>query len=105
MVHHCSKGRLVLPRSVVNGLILSPTSFQVNELLISIKDLRRDKLTRAAVVMDWMTRRIQPLQKQSQFGFHYLGVKDPSRFLSRKSPRVKLCVWFIEYSMEYLASQ
>ena len=52
---------------------------QVNKLLDWIRDLRKDKVTGASVVMSWIGRRIQPLQKRNNFGFHYIGIKDPSR--------------------------
>ena len=58
--------------------------FQVDDLLDWIKDLRKENLTGASVVMSWMGRWIQPLQQQSHFGFHYRGSKDPSRFSSDK---------------------
>jgi len=56
----------------------------VNDLLDWIKDLRTENLTRASVVMSWMSRQIQPLQQRSHFGFYYMGVTDPSRFTSDK---------------------
>jgi len=48
----------------------------------TIKDLR--KVTRASIVMSWMGRQIQPLQKRSNFGFYYIGIKDLSCFTSKK---------------------
>ena len=51
---------------------------QIPDLLKWIEDLRRDKMTGAAVVMDWMKRRLQPLQNRAKLGFEYLGVIDPS---------------------------
>ena len=56
---------------------------QIPELLDWIKDLRSAKLTGTVVVMDWMQRRIQPLQKRVKFSFDYLGIKDPSSFSSK----------------------
>ena len=55
---------------------------QVHELLEWIKDLKIEKISEATVVMDWMQRRIQPLQYRVKFGFEYLGTNDPSRYSS-----------------------
>jgi hypothetical protein len=53
--------------------------FQVNDLLDKIRDLA-EHLIGASVVMSWMSRRIQPLRQRSHFGFHCMGVTDPSWF-------------------------
>ena len=62
--------------------------------------MRRENLTRVAVVMSWMQRRIQSLQKRSNFGF-ILERRIRRAFLPKRSPRVKLCVGLNEYLMEY----
>ena len=37
-------------------------------------------LTGEAVVLDWMRRRIQPLQARESLGFQYQGTTNPSRY-------------------------
>jgi len=66
--------------------------------------MRRENLTRVAVVMSWMQRRIQSLQKRSNFGF-ILERRIRRAFLPKRSPRVKLCVGLNEYLMEYPVHQ
>jgi hypothetical protein len=41
-------------------------------------------LTGEAVVLDWMRRRIQPLQAREMLGFKYQGTADPSRYSKEK---------------------
>jgi hypothetical protein len=53
---------------------------QIQDLLKWIEDLKKEKMSRAAVVMDWMKRRIQSLQYRVKPGFEYLGTSDPSRY-------------------------
>jgi hypothetical protein len=53
---------------------------QVDELLVKIMEHKIAGVTSASVVYSWMGRRIQLLQKRTQFGFEYLGISDPSRF-------------------------
>jgi hypothetical protein len=53
---------------------------QVDELLVKIMEHKIAGVTSAFVVYSWMGRRIQLLQKRTQFGFEYLGISDPSRF-------------------------
>ena len=43
---------------------------QIQDLLDWITDLK-EKMTGAAIVMDWMKCRIQPLQARENFGFEY----------------------------------
>ena len=57
---------------------------QVSKLLTRIANLRQKNLTREAVVLDWMRRRIQPLQARETFGFQYQGTTDSSRFLEEE---------------------
>ncbi|RLM99027.1 hypothetical protein C2845_PM06G33700 [Panicum miliaceum] len=42
----------------------------------------RPSVTRVVVMYSWVGRRMQPLQKRAKFGFEYLGVSDPSRFVA-----------------------
>ena len=37
-------------------------------------------MTAASVVLNWIQRRIQPLQKRKNFGFQYECTQDDSRF-------------------------
>ena len=53
---------------------------QVSKLLARIANLRQKNLTREAVVLDWMRRRIQPLQARETFGFQYQGETDSSSY-------------------------
>ena len=60
---------------------------QVGELLKRIARLRREGVTGATVVSSWLRRQVQPLQCRSRLGFEYMGLYDPSRFLSKKTSR------------------
>ena len=51
---------------------------EVQELVGKIRQLKMLKVTGAAVVISWIQRRIQPLQKRDRLGFECLGDKDPS---------------------------
>jgi hypothetical protein len=42
---------------------------------------------RVFVVYTWLSRRIQPLQKRTCFGFEYLGISDPSRFSTERNEK------------------
>jgi hypothetical protein len=53
---------------------------QILELLGMIKKQRNAGVTGVTVMYSWIGWRIQPLQKQSRFGFEYVGVLDPSCF-------------------------
>ena len=59
---------------------------QVKELLEWIADLKKAGITGASVAFSWFGRRTQPLQKRTNFGFQYLGLKDPSRFSAERIP-------------------
>jgi hypothetical protein len=61
----------------------APELSQVNELLTKIKELRDEGVTTPSVVYSWIGRRIKPLQQCTHFGFEYMGLKDPSRFVVR----------------------
>ena len=41
-------------------------------------------LTGEAVILDWMRRRIQPLQARETFGFQYQGATDSSRYSEKE---------------------
>ena len=58
---------------------------QVSKLLARIANLRQKNLTREAVVLDWMRRRIQPLQARETLGFQYQGTTDSSRYLEEET--------------------
>jgi hypothetical protein len=78
---------------------------QTNDLLEKIEkidDLEKNHLTGASVILYWIARRVQPLQKYEDFGFMYKGRKDPSRFTSERITESELCV---EYSRECMESQ
>ena len=60
---------------------------QVGEIFERIAKLRRDGVTGATVVSSWLRRQVQPLQCRSRLGFEYMGLYDPSRFLSEKTSR------------------
>lgn len=51
----------------------------IQELLNMIQARKRDGLTGAVVIRDFVSRRIHPLKQRSNFGFEYLGTRDPSR--------------------------
>ena len=53
---------------------------QIPELLEQIAVLRKNMLTGEEVVLDWMRRRIQPLQARETLGFQYQGIADSSRY-------------------------
>ena len=57
---------------------------QEDELLKKIALLKKEKVTSGSVVLSWIVRRIQPLQKRCSLGFEYSGLKDPSRFSGEK---------------------
>jgi len=57
---------------------------QVTELLNKIALLRDSGITGRLVVLSWIGRRYQPLQKRFNFGFEYRGLKDPSQFSAEK---------------------
>jgi hypothetical protein len=46
--------------------------------------LRNKGVTGATIVLSWLGRQIQPLQKCCRLGFEYSGLTDPSRFSSEK---------------------
>ena len=51
---------------------------KIQDLLGWIADLKHDKISGAAVVMDWIKHMIQPLQASENFCFEYQGASDPS---------------------------
>ena len=53
---------------------------QVPKLFSRIAELRQNNLTGEAVVLDWIKRRIQPLQARESLGFQYQGTTDSSRY-------------------------
>ena len=53
---------------------------QIQDLLKWIADLKHHRITGQAVDMDWMKRRIQPLEARENFGFEYQGISDPSHY-------------------------
>ena len=53
---------------------------QIQDLLEWIAGLKKEGITKAAVVMGWMKRRIQPLQSRMKFGFEYQGNNYPSHY-------------------------
>ena len=57
---------------------------QENELLQQIALLKKSNVTSGSVVLSWIGRRIQPLQKRCTLGFEYSRVTDPSRFSVEK---------------------
>ena len=57
---------------------------QDDELLRRIAKLKKDGVTGGSVVISWVGRRVQPLQKRLNFSFEYLGLDDPSRFSAEK---------------------
>ena len=57
---------------------------QEDELLKKIALLKKEKVTNRSVVLSWIVRRIQPLQKRCSLGFEYSGLNDPSKFSGEK---------------------
>jgi len=57
---------------------------QENELLQQIALLKKSNVTSGSVVLSWIGRLIQPLQKRCTLGFEYSRVTDPSRFSVEK---------------------
>ena len=55
---------------------------EVQELVGRIQQLKVMNVVAASVVISWLQRRIQPLQKRDRLGFEYLGDKDPSHLSS-----------------------
>ena len=60
---------------------------QVEDLLERIAQRRREGVTGAIVDSSWLRRQVQSLQCHSRLGFEYMGLYDPSRFLSEKTSR------------------
>jgi hypothetical protein len=52
---------------------------QIQLFLDQIDVLKLSGLTREFVVKSFISRRIQPLTQRVNYGFEYLGAKDPSR--------------------------
>lgn len=59
----------------------------MGELFERIAKLRSDGVIGATVVSSWLRRQVQPLQCRSRLGFEYMGLYDPSQFLSEKTSR------------------
>ena len=57
---------------------------QENELLQWIVALRSNGVTGMTVILSWLRKQIQPLQKRCNFHFEYTGMLDPSRFSLEK---------------------
>jgi len=47
---------------------------QINDLLVKINDSKKNHLTGASVVLSWIARQVQPLQKHVSFGFRPVSV-------------------------------
>lgn len=59
---------------------------QIQPLLSQLHGLKDSGLTGAEVLRSFTSRRIQPLMQHVNFGFEYLGLKDPSRMSSEELP-------------------
>ena len=75
------------PKSRHEWCVPADNADQVGELLKRIARLWREGVTGATVVSSWLRRQVQPLQCRSRLGFEYMGLYDPSRFLSKKTSR------------------
>lgn len=52
---------------------------QIQDLLKKIRTRREAGVTGATIVWSWLQRRIQPLQRRPNFGYHYIAEGDLSR--------------------------
>ena len=68
-----------VPSKSWNGEVDDEDMAQIQDLLKKIKGHRQAGVTGATVVWSWLQRRIQPLQRRANFGYHYGGEEDPSR--------------------------
>ena len=59
---------------------------QLEPLLLRIENMKKARLTGGAVVRNFVSRRIQPLQQRVNFGFEYLGANDPCKDIINKTP-------------------
>ena len=64
---------------------------QVNFLLGEIERLKADhRITGASIIVHWILRRVQPLQRLIHPGFEYKGEEDPTRYTRAKISKDEL---------------
>lgn len=75
---------------------------QINDLIGKIEHLKKKGLTGTSVMMNWIYRRIQPLQHRANFGFLYAGDDDPGHLTIDKITEAdalhRVCRVLEEYS-------
>jgi len=89
-----------LPMITLGPLVIRPEwkkkpldTSQIPDLLKWIANLKQSRITREAVVFDWMKHRIQPLQARVTFGFEYQGTSGPSRYSTKEITNGEALHW------------
>ena len=71
-------------------LLSSDEVLQIPNLLKMISSLRKQGLMAESIASSFMRRRVQPCQEQTNAGYEYLGINDPTSFKKELLMGVKL---------------